>query len=83
MAALWAALLTPGDDPHLPAILYALYSFARGAGSIASGPSSAALLGTSKGIHLGTAGWGGVILWTGTSMFCSGVAAGYKGLKRD
>lgn len=72
-----------GDDPHLRPMLYALFSFARGVGSIASGPLSTALLNGSSRIHLGAAGWGGLILWTGAGMLSSGIGAGYKGLKVD
>lgn len=69
------------DDPYLPAILYALYSFARGLGSIASGPMSSALLGhplVAKGGY-GVGGYGLLIIFTGVGMIGSGVAAAFKG----
>nr|XP_031862664.1 uncharacterized protein CI109_001675 [Kwoniella shandongensis]KAA5529736.1 hypothetical protein CI109_001675 [Kwoniella shandongensis] len=75
------------DDPHLPAILYALFSFARGIGSIISGPLSSALISTdsmdgAKGGY-GVEGYGVLIIFTGVAMIMSGVAAGYKGFKLD
>ena len=77
-------VLIVDDDPGLTAIIYAMFFFARGIGSIASGPLSSALLSVSSGsVHLGTAGWGALILWTGAGMIASGVGAGYKGLKKD
>jgi len=74
------------DDPNLPPLLYALFSFARGLGSIASGPLFSALL-SSGGLH-GTGGYGvkrygALILWTGAGMVLSGSGARYKGFKRD
>ncbi|KAK8869677.1 hypothetical protein IAR55_000245 [Kwoniella newhampshirensis] len=75
------------DDPHLPAILWALFSLARGLGSIASGPLSSALISTdsmggAKGGY-GVGGFGVLIIWTGAALVMSGVAAGYKGFKVD
>nr|XP_018263718.1 uncharacterized protein I303_03590 [Kwoniella dejecticola CBS 10117]OBR85876.1 hypothetical protein I303_03590 [Kwoniella dejecticola CBS 10117] len=75
------------DDPHLPAILYALFYLARGIGSIISGPISAALmnhttLGNAKGGY-GVQGFGVLILWTGAGMIMSGIGAGYKTFKMD
>ncbi|KAL7424087.1 hypothetical protein Q5752_001672 [Cryptotrichosporon argae] len=64
-------------DPALPSLLYALFSFARGIGSVASGPVSSALLRThvdaSRGY--GVHGYGAVILWTGVALLGSGVGA--------
>lgn len=74
------------DDPNLSPLLYALFSFARGLGSIVSGPLSSALLsgGTmhAKGGY-GVEGYGALIIWTGAVMAASALGAGYKGLKRD
>ncbi|WVR05138.1 hypothetical protein IAU60_002150 [Kwoniella sp. DSM 27419] len=75
------------DDPHLPAILYALFSLARGVGSIASGPVSSVLMasaqmpGAARGY--GVEGYGVLIVWTGVGMALSAVGAGYKGFKVD
>jgi MFS family permease len=69
------------DDPHLHMMLYALFSFARGIGSIASGPLSTALLGHSTAVEMGSKGWGGLILWTGIVLLGSGVGAGYRSAK--
>ncbi|WWC69329.1 uncharacterized protein I206_103267 [Kwoniella pini CBS 10737] len=73
------------DDPHLPAILYALFYLARGIGSIISGPISSALmsntsLGNAKGGY-GVQSFGVLILWTGAGMIMSGIGAGYKTFK--
>ncbi|OCF41432.1 hypothetical protein I317_04733 [Kwoniella heveanensis CBS 569] len=78
-------LWTSDDDPHLPAILYALFSLARGIGSIASGPLSSALMSNAhmvgaKGGY-GIGGFGALIVWTGVGMALSGIGAGYKGFK--
>ncbi|WVQ98835.1 hypothetical protein IAU59_005966 [Kwoniella sp. CBS 9459] len=75
------------DDPHLPALLYALFSLARGIGSIASGPLSSALMSNAhmtgaKGGY-GIGGFGALIVWTGVGMALSGIGAGYKGFKVD
>lgn len=75
------------DDPNLPPILYALFSFARGIGSVVSGPVSSALL-TPKGMTSAKGGYGvdtygALIIFTGAAMALSGVGAVYKGVKRD
>nr|ODN87563.1 hypothetical protein L203_03340 [Cryptococcus depauperatus CBS 7841] len=73
--------------PSLAAILYALFSFARGLGSLCSGPLSSLLMSShtlsgTKGGY-GVEGFGALILWTGAGMVASGVGAGYKGFKVD
>lgn len=77
------------DNPDLPQILYAFFSFARGVGNIASGPISTALLRMSSSLSgnakaaYGVEGYGALIIFTGAALLASGVSAGYKGLKRD
>ncbi|WVO16804.1 hypothetical protein L204_104490 [Cryptococcus depauperatus] len=75
------------DNLSLAAILYALFSFARGLGSLCSGPLSSLLMSShtlsgTKGGY-GVEGFGALILWTGAGMVASGVGAGYKGFKVD
>ncbi len=75
------------NDPHLPQILYAFFSFARGIGNISAGPVATKLLelpGFSRaGGGYGVGSYGLLIVWTGAMLLGSGVGAGYKGLKRD
>lgn len=75
------------NDPELPPILYAFFSFARGIGNIASGPVSVQLLALKSRLHAkggyGVEGYGVLILFTGAMLLASGVGAGYKGLKRN
>ncbi|WVQ78389.1 hypothetical protein IAT38_000475 [Cryptococcus sp. DSM 104549] len=73
------------DDPHLPPILYALFSLARGLGSICSGFIAAGLISAnslsgSKGGY-GVGEFGVLIIWTGVVLVASGCGAGYKGFK--
>ncbi|KAK4686345.1 hypothetical protein P7C73_g3793, partial [Tremellales sp. Uapishka_1] len=70
------------DDPHLPQILYAFFSFARGLGSVLSGPISSSLLSLDSQVY-GMKGYGVLVLWTGAALATSGIAAGYNGLKRE
>ncbi|WWC89903.1 uncharacterized protein L201_004832 [Kwoniella dendrophila CBS 6074] len=73
------------DDPHLPAILYALFYLARGIGSIISGPISSSLMSSTSLSNAeggyGVQSFGVLILWTGAGMVMSGIGAGYKTFK--
>jgi hypothetical protein len=75
------------NDPNLPPILYALFSFARGLGNIASGPLSTRLLASHSRFDAtggyGLPGYGVLIIFTGASLAASGVGAAYKGFKRE
>ena len=75
------------NDPNLPPILYALFSFARGLGNIASGPLSTRLLASHSKLDAtggyGLPGYGVLIIFTGATLAASGVGAAYKGFKRE
>ncbi|KAK9899406.1 MFS general substrate transporter [Cystobasidium minutum MCA 4210] len=79
-AAVWNRLITiiSRDDPLLPPVIFSVFAFARGIGSILSGPISTALL--KKGglghaaFGYGVGDYGGLLIWTGSVIALGSVA---------